>query len=127
VALVGLAAATAAFAAAVAPFLVMAWLTPAQHLRRLRIFLHLVAARCWFLAVLIPVLRSIRLFRQRYYIQLNAQYYVNAGYGEAMSLAESCFILAICWSPRPQLISLTAYWGLWPVRALLWRMIRQPP
>jgi 4-amino-4-deoxy-L-arabinose transferase-like glycosyltransferase len=127
-ALVGLAATTRlSFAATVAPFLVMAWLAPARSLRqRLRNFLAfgcgaLVAA----LAVLIPVLRdpSALFFGNVGYIQLNAQYYVNAGYGGAMSLTGKLLYFGDLLVATPtNLISLTALMiGLWPVRALLWR------
>ncbi|HQY91801.1 glycosyltransferase family 39 protein [Caldilinea sp.] len=127
-ALVGLAATTRlSFAAAVAPFLVMAWLTPAQHLRqRLRNFLAFgCGALLASLAVLIPVLRDPYAFSfgNVGYIQLNAQYYVNAGYGEAMSLAGKLLYFGDLLVATPtNLISLTALViGLWPVRALLWR------
>ncbi len=127
-ALIALASVTRlSFALSAVPFLAAAWLAPTvdtrQRWRRVLVFVLTGVATA--LLVLAPTLRDLPafFFGNLGYIQLNARYYAELAYGEAMSLAAKVLYLGELLVTMPtNLVVLAALAiGLWPVRAFLWR------
>lgn len=109
------------------PLLAAAWLTPVptprQRVRNLAAFI--LAGAITTLAALAPTLRDLPafFFGNVGYIQLNARYYTELAYGEAMALPAkfAAFGEELVTAPT-NLLALTALAiGLWPVRHLLRR------
>ncbi|HHW88948.1 MAG TPA: glycosyltransferase family 39 protein [Chloroflexi bacterium] len=131
-ALTALAAVTRlSFAFAGAPLLAAAWLMPTatrrQHVHNVAAFT-LAGVITGGLA-LAPTLRDAPalFFGNVVYIQLNARYYAELAYGEAMSLAAKlAYFGELLGASATNLIVLaTLAIGLWPLRTLLWRSNRE--
>lgn len=113
------------FAFAAIPLLAAAWLLPATTRQRWRnVAAFTVAGIVTALLVLAPALRDppTFLFGNVGYIQLNARYYAELAYGEAMSFAAKLLYFGDLLVAAPTNLTVLAALaiGLWPVRRLLW-------
>lgn len=115
------------FAPAGIPFLAATWLTPTVDMRQRwrNVLAFTIAGSATALLVLAPTLRDLPafLFGNIGYIQLNARYYAELAYGEAMSLTTKLlyFGAMLVTTPTNLIVLAALAIGLWPVRVILWR------
>jgi hypothetical protein len=109
------------------PLLAAVWLIPATTTRRRwrNVLTFALAGGVTVLLVLAPALRDLPafIFGNVGYIQLNARYYAELAYGEAMSFAAKLLYFGDLLVAAPTNLTVLAALaiGLWPVRRLLWR------
>lgn len=113
------------------PLLAAAWLIPTATRRQRvgNIAAFILAGVITGGLALAPTLRDVPalFFGNVVYIQLNARYYAELAYGEAMSLAAKLIYFGelLGASATNLIVLVTLAIGLWPLRTLLWRSNRE--